>query len=255
MIIEYHRPSTIDEALKLISRKKPRTLPIGGGTTISGSAGDEAVAVVDIQDLGLDGIKIEGGCLSIGAACKLQSLVDSELIHPAVKETVLKETTTNLRNMASLAGALMSADGRSPLATMMLALNARLVWAAAKQVVNLSEWYKSNAKDATQDLILSIDFALPIWCGYTFSARTPGDRPIVCAAAALMADGTLRMSLGGYGASPVIAYEGPVNGSVAGKAQEAYSQAGDEWASAAYRSETAAILAARLVSEAQQANG
>lgn len=255
MIIEYHRPSTLDEALKLISRKTPRTLPIGGGTTLAGSGGGEFVAVVDVQDLGLARITDEGGKLSIGAACKLQALVDSDCVHPAVKEVVLKETSSNLRNMASLAGALLSADGRSPLATMMLALNAQLVWAAAEQAVDLSDWYKSRSGGASHGLMVSIDFAKPAWCGYVFSARTPGDRPVVCAAAALSTNGTLRLALGGYGASPVVVYEGPVTRDVIETARKAYSRSGDEWASAEYRSETAAILAARLVSEAQQANG
>lgn len=255
MIIEYHRPSTMDEALKLISRKTPRTLPIGGGTTLAGSGGDGPVAVVDVQDLGLDRITDEGGKLSLGAACKLQSLVDSDNVLLAVKDVVLKETSSNLRNMASLAGALMSADGRSPLATMMLALNARLVWAITKQVVDLSELYKNGSGTAPHGLVVSIEFAKPVWCGYAFSARTPGDRPVVCVAAALWADDTLRMALGGHGSSPVVAYAGPASGAVVETAQKAYSQAGDDWASAEYRSETAAILAARLVSEAQQANG
>lgn len=35
MILEYHRPKTIDEALALLERDNPRTVPLGGGTTLS----------------------------------------------------------------------------------------------------------------------------------------------------------------------------------------------------------------------------
>ena len=52
MITIYHRPQTLEEALRLISRPSPRTVPLGGGTLLSHGA-TEALEVVDLQALGL----------------------------------------------------------------------------------------------------------------------------------------------------------------------------------------------------------
>jgi hypothetical protein len=55
MIIEYHRPETIEAALALLARKEPRTVPLGGGSVLN-QPSDIPVAVVDVQSLGLNQI-------------------------------------------------------------------------------------------------------------------------------------------------------------------------------------------------------
>ena len=45
MIQEYNRPATLEAALALLARPAPLTLPLAGGTTLAGSAG-EPVAVI-----------------------------------------------------------------------------------------------------------------------------------------------------------------------------------------------------------------
>ncbi len=40
MIIEYHRPETLEQALALLSRKNPPTLPLGGGSYLSRHTSD-----------------------------------------------------------------------------------------------------------------------------------------------------------------------------------------------------------------------
>ena len=54
MIIAYHRPQTLDEALTLLSR--PNTFPLGGGTLLSHSKAD-SVEVIDLQALGLNSLR------------------------------------------------------------------------------------------------------------------------------------------------------------------------------------------------------
>ena len=78
-------------------------------------------------------------------------------------------------------------------------------------------------------------------------ARTPADRPIVCVAAARWPSGRTRLALGGFGAAPTLAMDGPEDSGAQIAAASAYSQAGDEWASAEYRSEAAGILALRCL--------
>ena len=46
MIIEYHRPETIDEALDLLARSQPATVPLGGGTVLNQPMDYEIVTIV-----------------------------------------------------------------------------------------------------------------------------------------------------------------------------------------------------------------
>lgn len=251
MIIEYHRPATLDEAMQLLARHTPRTVAIGGGTTVVG--GDEAVAVVDVQGLGLDKIETRGTVIQIGAATKLDAVMHDGALPGAVKNAVLKEASSNLRNMASIAGALVTADGRSPLATVMLALNAQLVWAGKEQKTSLEELYSNDRGKARQGLILAIAIENGILCDYASTARTPADRPIVCASIARFANGQLRVVVGGHGAAPSVVYSGNGEIDLAEMARKAYSHRGDSWASAEYRQEAARVLVNRLAAGFGQA--
>ena len=57
MIIDYSRPKSIKEAVDLLARKDPKSIPLAGGSVISKYKGDP-VAVIDLQDLGLDKIDV-----------------------------------------------------------------------------------------------------------------------------------------------------------------------------------------------------
>lgn len=251
MIIEYHRPATLDEAVQLLARHTPRTVPIGGGTTVVG--GDEAVAVVDVQELGLDRIVTQGTVIHIGAATKLDTVMRDAAVPGGVKEAILKEASSNLRNMASVAGALIAADGRSPLATVMLALNAQLVWAGSAQKTSLEEWYSTRKDEVRRGLIVAIEIEQGATCDYASSARTPADRPIVCASVARFANGHVRVVIGGHGTAPSVVYSGAEEFYLPEITRNAYSHRGDSWASAEYRQEAAGVLVKRLVVGFEQA--
>ena len=66
----YHRPKSLEEALRLLSQ--PDTMALAGGTTLLSEG--PRVAVVDLQDLGLDRIQMEAGQLRLGAMTRLVDL-------------------------------------------------------------------------------------------------------------------------------------------------------------------------------------
>jgi hypothetical protein len=84
---------------------------------------------------------------------------------------------------------------------------------------------------------------------YDFTARSPKDLPIVCAAAAQWPSGRTRLALGGYGELPLLVMDGPEPGGAREAARSAFENAGDEWSDAEYRQEAAGILAQRVVDE------
>ena len=261
MIIEYHRPKNLEDALALLARKDPLTVPMGGGSLLNGPS-VEPIAVVDLQDLGLNDIKQGGNALEVGATATLQQftgwLSAEEKSHAgespysaALTRAILLEATSNLRNVATVAGTLAGSDGRSPFTTCLLALDARLSMAAdgpqGEAETAIGDFLLLRSEQARKGLITRILLPLNARLGFEVVARTPADRPVVCVAVARWPSGRTRVALGGYGRAPVLALDGPEPGGAEMAARSAYVQAGDEWASAEYRQEIAALLTRRCI--------
>lgn len=242
MITTYHRPKTLDEALKLLTQ--PNTLPLGGGTLLSHGTPDP-ISVVDLQLLKLDSITLKGNDLEIGATCTLQSLLESEHCPAALKTALKLEAPINIRNSATVAGTIVSSDGRSTFATALLACDSRLEVRDSKQsqVSGLSEYLLTRPKG----LITSISIPLNTKFAFEFVSKTPADKPIVCAAMSQWNSGRTRLTLGGYGRNPLLAMDGTESNGIEEAARNAYHEATDEWASAEYRMEMAAILSKRCL--------
>ncbi|HEX2979243.1 MAG TPA: FAD binding domain-containing protein, partial [Anaerolineaceae bacterium] len=230
MIREYHRPETIETAVELLSRTQPHTLPLGGGTRIN-QPGAQVDAVVDLQALGLDQIERQGNLLRVGAMVTLQRLFEQADLPEALKKAIHQETSHNLRQVATLAGTLVSADGRSPLAAVALAMDARLVWAPGEQDVSYGEFLPLREGTWPGRLITRIDLPLQAKTAFQMVARTPDDFPLVSAALVRWPSGRRRLALGGYGAAPLLVLDGTGEAGLEETARDAYSQAGDTWAS------------------------
>ena len=255
MITNYFRPQTREEALKLLAQ--PNTRPLGGGTWLN-QPHDEKFAVVDLQALGLNQIHKAGNNLEIDACVTLQELLESTLCPAALTQAIRLESALNIRNAATVAGALVTTDGRSTFATAMLALDARLtVDGGPMTEAGQSSTIYGFVEYITlrpQGLITKITIPLNIKLAFESVARSPMDQPIVCAAVAQWAAGRTRLVLGGYGKSPLLAMDGTEPGGIDAAAKNAFHEASDEWASAEYRMDVAATLAKRCFDKVNSNN-
>jgi putative selenate reductase FAD-binding subunit len=241
MITTYYRPQTLNEALALLNQ--PNMLPLGGGTLLSQPTTDP-VQVVDLQSLGLDFLTKKGNDLEIGATCTLQSLLESEYCPEALRVAIKLEAPINIRNIATVAGTLVSSDGRSPFATALLAMDAKITIANPRSVnVNIGEFLPLRP----HGLITSITIPLNTKFAFEFTSKTPADKPIIAAALSQWNSGRTRLALGGYGKSPMLAMDGTEAEGLDAAARNAYHEANDEWASAEYRMDVAAVLAKRCL--------
>ena len=254
MITAYHRPKTLEEALALLTQ--PDARPLGGGTLLSHtslSAGGTADSVhaVDLQLLGLDSLRVNGNSLELGATLTLQSLLESEHCPEALKRALKLEAPLNIRNSATVAGTLVSCDGRSTFATMLLALDAKLsvsseqssVVSDQSSVISLGEFLPLRPRG----LITSITIPLNVKLAFEYVSRTPADKPIVCVALAQWNSGRTRLAVGGFGKSPMLAMDGTASDDVATAARNAFHEATDEYGSAEYRMDVASTLAKRCL--------
>jgi CO/xanthine dehydrogenase FAD-binding subunit len=251
MITTYHRPQTLEEALTLLS--KPNRIPLGGGTLLSKPAADP-VEVVDLQALSLNSITKNGNNpstgsgqrLEIGATVTLQQLLDSVHCPEGLKPALKLEAPLNMRNAATVAGTLVSCNGRSTFATVMLALDAKLELRQSLeeyQVSNIGEFLPLRPRG----LITSITLPLNAKLAFEYVSRTPADKPIVCAALAQWNSGRTRLALGGIGKSPLLAMDGTEPDGVETAARNAFHESSDEYGSAEYRMDAAATLAKRCL--------
>lgn len=254
MIREYYRPKTLQEALELLAREGLPVYPLGGGTVLNRPS-PEPCAVVDLQELGLDGLEVKGNVLHAGATVTLESLLGVPDLPEALQRAIRHEASYNIRQAATVAGSLAAADGRSPFACALLALDASLEIAqpGSQERVSLGDWLPLRRQQGRGRLITSVNFPLNVRLAYESVSRTPADTPIVCAAAARWRSGRTRLALGGFGDAPRLVLDGPEAAGAEQAARDAYSQAGDEWASAEYRAEMAATLSRRCLQQLSQA--
>lgn len=245
MIKEYYRPQSVEEALKLLAQAD--TLPLGGGTLLS-KPGHTSVKVVDLQALGLNTLSAKGNALEIGATVTLQQLYEFPELPAAFQAAIKLEAPLNLRNAATVAGTLVAADGRSPFATVLLALDAKVtVNSGQSSVINLGDFLPLRHENLTGKLITGIEIPLNVKLAFETVARTPADKPIVCAALAQWPSGRTRLALGGYGKAPFLAMDGTEADGVETAARNAFHEASDAWASADYRMDVAGTLAKRCL--------
>ncbi len=242
MVTNYSRPQTIQDAYNLLA--KPHTFPLGGGTWLNQKQ-DEMMEMVDLQALGLNRIQKAGNNLEIDACVSLQQLMETDECPQSLKQAIRLQAGLNIRNMATVAGTLVTCDGRSAFATVMLALDARLTFFTDKNLVteSLGEFLPLRPRQ----LITKITFPLNIRSAFETVARSPMDKPVVCAAVCTWPGGRTRLTLGGWGKTPVLAMDGTEAEGIEVAARNAYHEAGDAWASSDYRSDIAAILAKRCL--------
>jgi CO/xanthine dehydrogenase FAD-binding subunit len=244
MLLEYHRPDTIEDAIALLNRKSPHTLPIGGGTSIDYSSTD--FAIVDLQKLNLQYIRDEKDCVVIGATTSLETIQnyfsDSKGICTAIKIDASK----NIQSQATLAGLIKSSGSRSAVLTTLLALGTKIFIQPGKKEISLDEFLLDKSKISNGTLITHISINHFKKLLFESVARSPLDLPVLCCCAVRTINDEIRISLGGFGKSPQLVVDGindyPMN-------KEILVNSGDQWASKEYRSEVAMTLIKRFTNE------
>lgn len=210
MIIEYHRPETLEQAKKLLNRTTPMTIPLGGGTMVSRPSQDP-VAVVDLQALGLDKIVKDESIIKIGSMVRLQTLVEASELPEGLSQCSLRETNINIRRAATIGGLLMTSGGNSPLLGCFLSLDAKIYWEHGNKFTYLADWIEKKREKKPGKFITGIEFTLPDTILYEDIARSPEDRPIVYVLASTWNTGETRVVVGGTGKFPIIASDGSNN--------------------------------------------
>ena len=249
MIIDYSRPKSIKEALELLTRKEPRSIPLAGGSVISKYKGDP-VAVVDLQDLGLDKITKADRAVKIGSMVTLDAF-DRFYKNPEITEAISIQAAKNKRNSNTLGGLVCMADGRSSLLTLLLAMDSELIWEPEGKIISLGNWLPIRQVYSDGKIITTIRIP-ETEIRFGSISRSPKDLPIFCCALAKWNTGRLRVAVGGYGSLPTLVLDGNISDDAETAVRVALQEANDQWASADYRMEAGSKLAGRLFTDLVQ---
>lgn len=239
----YHRPASIEETLRLLSRPGINTVMISGGTYLTARLADTVDEVVDLQALGLTEIQDNGDRLTLGALVRLQTLVDEAQAPPLLRETAHREGPNTLRHAATIGGLVVGADRESELLAALLVFEAEVhlqTQQGAKRLP-LADFWLDRSGALAGGIVTAISLVTTGQTATARVARTPADRPIVAAVVRLSPQGRLHLALCGIAATPILVDPDSVKASL--------NPPGDFRGSREYRRQMAATLAKRVIGE------
>jgi CO/xanthine dehydrogenase FAD-binding subunit len=276
---EYHRPTDLAEALRLLTRPTPCTVPLAGGAWLVARRDPSIHAVVDLSSLNLAFVKKSARRVRMGAMTTLQTLVDhphiQELAGGLLAEAAQRSAPPAIRNVATLGGTLVVDDATSEVLLALLVLEGRaVIRSPIGRGVELEAFLADHVAHLPPYALITEVYlpTPPAGAGAALAeiSRTPGDRPIVNAAALVVRRGRVchsaRLALGGTAAYPIrlpdleamLPYQ-RFDADLLARASQAISAvlepAGDFRASAEYRRQMAAVVAARALQQAWEQAG
>ena len=163
---EYLRPISVSQALEMIRSVAGRGGYIAGGTFLGMARQVPYDALIDITGLELGTIEMDQERVRLGATATIQDLADSDIAgFPQLKllgRAARSVAGQQIRNMATVAGNLVSGYLSADLPAALLVLGAELVTAGAEDgPIPLSEYYTSRSGKKSKQLVTEIVFPLP----------------------------------------------------------------------------------------------
>ncbi len=200
---EYHRPSSIDEVLGLLSSHGDEARVIAGGHSLIPMMKLRLAApehLVDLQDVeGLVGICEDGDSISIGAMTTQTDLIASEVLArhcPIIRETALLIADPQVRYCGTLGGNVANGDPGNDMPALMQCLGAtyQLQGSNGGREVAACDYYEAAYFTALEEGELLIGVKIPkpaAGHGYAYKKlkRKVGDYATAAAAVILSMEG------------------------------------------------------------------
>jgi len=260
--VEYARPASLEEALRLLEANDGARALAGGQTLINVMKARAASpdALIDLNALEeLRAIRTGRDGLELGAMATYTQIMASsevEVTRPIVAEVVAAIADVQVRNRGTIGGNVCSNDPTNHLPVLMAALDARMtiVGAGGERQVSAQEFFLGVYFTAVGpgELLTKITIPAPEGAGDGFAATTIGrDGTCIASAAAVVNGGRARVGLGAVSAVPEVVSVDPASVREAVRAL-GLDPPSDVHASADYRRHLAEVLAHRAVQQAAE---
>jgi carbon-monoxide dehydrogenase medium subunit len=258
----YHKPSSVADAVKLLSAD-PEARPISGGQTLLPALKhrlNRPTSLVDLSGIAeLKGIKREGDKITVGALARHIEVQDNPDIKAAIPALAYMATVIGdiqVRNRGTMGGSVANNDPAADYPAAVLALDATLV--TDKRRIASDDFFQGMFTTALEpgELLVAIEFPVPEKSGYA-KMRNPASRYVMAGVFVAKTKGGVRVVVNGAGPGvfrqtemerALAANWSP--DAVAGIKQPAEGLNGDIHGSAEYRAHLVTVMAKRAVAEA-----
>ncbi len=278
-LFDYHLPSSVDEAVGLLSTVEGAMILAGGQSLIPAMNMRLAspAALIDIQRIpGLASIRVENGVIRVGAMVRHRSLELDEAVHlanPLIREFMAHVAHVPIRHRGTVVGSLCHADAAAEMPLVLVLTGGSVVARSpsGERVIEANDYFTFHMTTSRRpdEMIVEARFpVLPQGAGHAFEefTRRHGDYAIAAVGAILTKgnDGSIReisIAACGISSKPVrlAAAEAAFKGKpllpetlekAARSAAEAVTADDDLHATAAYRRHLVGVLVKRAVQKA-----
>ena len=259
--VEYARPASVQEALRLLAENDGARALAGGQTLINVMKARAASpdVLVDLADLAeLKGIELRSdGTVEIGAMVTYSELVASAeaRARPILGEVCAQIADVQVRNRGTIGGNVCSNDPTNHLPPLLMALGAtmHIVGSEGERAVPAEDFFLGVYMTAAGPGELLTKISVPPGKSDGFAAVAIGVDGTCIVNAAASVKGSTRVVIGCVAAVPVLLQpSSPDDESVRESVRDAgLDPPGDVHASADYRRHLAEVLAVRAVTQAQ----
>jgi carbon-monoxide dehydrogenase medium subunit len=198
----YHRPTTINEAVGLLSSLGEDARPLAGGHSLIPLMKLRLAAPSNLIDLGaikdLKGIRADGNDMVIGATVTQAEIIGSELLAsklPILRETSLQIADPQVRYVGTIGGNVANGDPGNDMPAVMIALNAtyQVAGKSGERRIQARSFYQSAYVTALHagEILTAIRIPGIGKHGYAYEKlkRKVGDYATAAAAVILTMDG------------------------------------------------------------------
>jgi len=258
----YHKPSSVADAVKLLSAD-PDARPISGGQTLLPALKhrlNKPSSVVDLSAIAeLRGVKREGDKIVIGAMTKHAEVANSAEVKaaiPALAKLAGSIGDIQVRNRGTIGGSVANNDPAADYPSAVLALGATVV--TSKRRIAADDFFQGMFTTALEpgELLVAVEFPIPQKAGYA-KMKNPASRYVMAGAFVAKTASGVRVAINGAG--PGVFRQAAMEqalaanwspDAVAGIKQDADGLNSDIHGSAEYRAHLVTVMAKRAVADA-----
>ena len=191
----YHAPTTIEQALGLLASEPDARVLAGGQSLVPRMRlrVEKPATIIDINRVvGLDGISVDAGAVTVGALVRQQTLVTHDgvaAVHPLLREAGSYAGFHTTRHRGTVGGSIAFAAPWAELAATTTLLGATITVRSTKaqRTLAASDFFlgPNETALAADELVTEVQFpAAPAGAGFGFHEASPRYRDYATAAAA-----------------------------------------------------------------------
>jgi aerobic carbon-monoxide dehydrogenase medium subunit len=168
---DYHTPSSLDEAIKLLGQNSEAKLLAGGHSLLPAMKLRLATppTIIDLKKIkdSLNYIKEDGNVVAIGALATHAAIAASKVAQqkiPLIAETAANIGDMQVRNLGTIGGALAHADPAADFPAAILASEAEMViqGASGKRTVKADEFFHGFFATAVEPGEILVEIRVPV---------------------------------------------------------------------------------------------